>query len=133
MDHYLILRYEDLTIEPEKTLQVLIDFLEIEDDEALRIPTSNGIPWEGNSQFGDKFQGISSKPVGRWKRELDERDATIIESICADYMNRERYEFENKSTLNSRILLWSWRLKQVPALRGDISKMMKQRFGMLPH
>jgi hypothetical protein len=132
-DHYLLLRYEDLTIEPEKTLQELIDFLEIEDDEVLRIPTSDGIPWEGNSQFGDKFQGISSKPVGRWKRELDDRNVNIIESICADNMRKENYEFENKSRLNSIYLLWSWRLKQIPALRGDISRMMKQRFGMLPH
>jgi hypothetical protein len=132
-DDYLILRYEDLTIEPEKTLQELIDFLRIEDDDVLRIPTSDGIPWEGNSQFGDKFQGISSKPVGRWKRELDKRYATIIESICADFMSRESYEFEKKSSINSMIHLWSWRLKQVPALRGDISKMMKQRFGILPH
>lgn len=132
-DHYLILRYEDLTLEPEKTLQELIDFLGIEDDEVLRIPTSNGIPWEGNSQFGDKFQGISSKPVGRWKHELDARDATIVESICAELMSRESYEIENKSPVNSMIHLWRWRLKQVPALRGDISKMMKQRFGMLPH
>jgi hypothetical protein len=132
-DQYLILRYEDLTIEPEKTLQVVVDFLGIVDDEVLRIPTSDGVPWEGNSQFGDKFQGISSKPVGRWKRELDARDASIIESICADYMGRERYDIENKSPINSIIHLWRWRLKQVPALRSDLTKMMKQRFGMLPH
>jgi hypothetical protein len=132
-DHYHMLRYEDLTIESEKTLQELIGFLGIEDDDVLRVPTSDGIPWEGNSQFGDKFQGISSKPVGRWKRELDDRKANIIESICAENMSRESYKFEKKSQLNSLFHLWSWRLRQVPSLRGDISRMMKQRFGMLPH
>lgn len=132
-DHYLLLRYEDLTIEPERSLQELIAFLGIKDDKILRIPTSEGVPWEGNSQFGDKFQGISSKPVGRWKQELAERDVEIIESICADDMERQGYEFEKRSHLKSSLFLWSWRLKQVPALRGDISKMMKQRFGMLPH
>jgi hypothetical protein len=132
-DNYLLLRYEDLTIEPERSLQELIVFLGIKDDKTLRIPTSDGIPWEGNSQFGDKFQGISSKPVGRWKQELNDKDVDIIESICADYMNSEGYDFEKKSHLKSSLLLWSWRLKQVPALREDISKMMRQRFGMLPH
>lgn len=132
-DHYHLLRYEDLTIEPEKTLQELIGFLGIEDDDVLRVPTSDGIPWEGNSQFGDKFQGISSKPVGRWKRELDDRKANIIESICAEYMSIEGYKFEKKSQLNSTLHLWRWRLRQIPALRGDISRMVKQRFGMLPH
>ena len=132
-DHYYLLRYEDLTIEPEKTLQELTSFLGIEDDDVLRIPTSDGNPWEGNSLFGDKFQGISSRPVGRWKGELDKRDVNIIESICAEYMSSKSYEFEKKSQLKSIFHLWSWRLKQVPALRGDISRMMKQRFGMLPH
>ena len=132
-DHYHLLRYEDLTIEPESTLQELTSFLGIEDDNVLRIPTSDGIPWEGNSQFGDKFQGISSRPVGRWKRELDGRNVNIVESICADLMSQEGYELEKKSQLKSIFHLWSWRLKQIPALTGDISRLMKQRFGMLPH
>jgi hypothetical protein len=131
-DHYHLLRYEDLTIEPESTLQELISFLGIQDDNVLRIPTSDGNPWAGNSQFGDKFQGISSRPVGRWKRELDGKKVNIIESLCADLMSQEGYEFELNSKLKSIFHLWSWRLKQVPALRGDISKLMKQRFGMLP-
>jgi hypothetical protein len=48
-------------------------------------------------------------------------------------MGEENYEFENKSHLKSIVHLWRWRIKQVPALRADISRMMKQRFGMLPH
>ena len=132
-DHYFILRYEDLTNDPETSVQELISFLGIDDDGILRIPTSDGKPWEGNSQFGDKFQGISNKPVGRWKHELSVRDVDIIEAICADYMEKQGYEFQKKSPLKSNLFLWSWRLKQVPALRGDISKMIKQRFGMLPH
>ena len=132
-DRYLILRYEDLTNEPKNSLQELIVFLGITDDKILRIPTNDGIPWEGNSLFGDKFQGISNKPVGRWKRELDDRNVNIIESICADYMEIEGYEFQKRSQLKSYFILWKWRLKQVPSLRGDFSTMMKQRFGMLPH
>lgn len=132
-DRYLILRYEDLTNEPEISLQVLIDFLGISDDEILRIPTDNGIPWEGNSQFGDKFQGISNKPVGRWKRELDERNVEIIESICADLMESMGYEFQKKSQIKAKLIVLSWRLKQIPAFREDFSRMVKQRFGVLPH
>ncbi len=132
-DRYLILRYEDLTNEPETSLQVLIDFLGISDDEILRIPTDNGIPWEGNSQFGDKFQGISNKPVGRWKRELDEENVNKIESICAEYLEDMGYEFQKRSQLKAQLILWSWRLKQIPALRADFSEMVRQRFGLVPH
>ncbi len=132
-NRYLILRYEDLTNEPETSLQDLIDFLGIADDEILRIPTDDGVPWEGNSQFGDKFQGISNKPVGRWKRDLDERNVNLIESICADFMESMGYEFQKRSQLKSKLILWSWRLKQMPALRADFSRMVRQRFGALPH
>lgn len=130
---YSILRYEDLTTEPEKSLQELIKFLDIHDDDILRIPTSDGIPWEGNSQFGDKFRGISTKPVGRWKQELSIRNVEIIETICAELMEKQGYELDKKSRLKSYFYILSWAVRQVPALRGDISKLMKQRFGVLPH
>jgi len=131
--NYLILRYEDLTTDPEKSLQQIIAFLGISDEEILRRPTNDGIPWEGNSQYGDKFSGISTKPVGRWKRELSSKNIEIIEAICAESMEILGYEFQNRSRLKSFFYIFSWALKQVPALRGDISKLLKQRFGMLPN
>ena len=131
--NYLILRYEDLTTNPERSLQQIIDFLGISDEEILRIPTSDGIPWEGNSQFGDKFRGISTKPVGRWKRELSSKNTEIVEAICAESMKIIGYESQNRSRLKSFFYIFSWALTQVPALPGDISKVLKKRFGMLPH
>ncbi len=131
--NYLLLRYEDLTTDSEKSLQEIIAFLDIRDEEILRIPTNNGIPWEGNSQFGDKFRGISTKPVGRWKRELFDKNIEIIETICAESMGLLGYESQNRSRLKSYFYIFNWSLRQVPELRSDISKIMKQRFGMLPH
>ena len=131
-DRYLLIRYEDLTTQPEKYLPKVISFLGIEDDQILWIPTSNGKPWEGNSQFGDKFHGISNKPVGRWEKELDAESVDIIESICGELMKREGYRLDRKSQLFSIYYLWRWRLKQIPGLQRDISKMMKKRFGILP-
>lgn len=130
---YLMLRYEDLTKDPETSLLEIIAFLGICDDEILRIPTYNGIPWEGNSQFGDKFRGISTKPVGRWKRELTNKEVEIIEAICADAMEEQGYEYQTHSFLKSYYYVFHWGIRQVPGLRGDISKLIKQRFGILPH
>lgn len=131
-DRYLLIRYEDLTTQPEKYLPKVISFLGIEDDQNLWIPTSNGEPWEGNSQFGDKFYGISNKPVGRWKKDLDAESVEIIESICGELMIVEGYKVDQKSQLSSIYYLWRWRLKQIPALQRDISRLMKKRFGILP-
>jgi hypothetical protein len=131
--NYLMLTYEQLTSDPETVLQKIVEFLGIRDDEILRVPTSNGIPWEGNSQYGDKFQGISKKPVGRWVRELSRNDVDIIETICAGPMGSLGYDFQHRSRFKSYFYIFSWRLKQVPALRGDISKVLKRRFGLLPN
>lgn len=131
--NYLLLRYEDLTADPEKIIQQVIAFLGISDDEILRVPTNNGILWEGNSQYGDKFQGISTKPVGRWRRELSNNSIEIIETICAELMELLGYEFQHRSRIKSFFYVSNWWLKQVPALRSDISKVLKRRFGMLPN
>lgn len=131
-DRYLLIRYEDLTTQPEIYLPKVIAFLGIEDDQILWIPTSNGEPWEGNSQFGDKFHGISDKPVGRWKKELDDESVEIIESISGKLMKVESYKVDQKSQLSSIYYLWKWRLKQIPALQSDISTLLKKRFGILP-
>jgi hypothetical protein len=131
--NYLVIRYEDLTMNPEKSLAEIIAFLGIRDEEILRMPTSNGIPWEGNSQYGDKFDGISSKPVGRWKQELSSKKIEIIEAICSGPMRTLNYELQNRSRLKSIYYVFSWSVKQVPALHSDISKLLKQRFGILPH
>lgn len=130
---YLMLKYEDLTSDPETIIQQIIAFLGIRDEETLRVPTSNGIPWEGNSQYGDKFQGISTKPVGRWKQELSSNQKEVIETICAESMGLLGYDFQRRSRLKSYFYIFNWQLKQVPALRGDISKVLKQRFGTLPN
>jgi hypothetical protein len=130
---YMLLRYEELTTNTEKSLGKIIDFLGISDEKILRIPTSDGVPWEGNSQFDEKFRGISTKPVGRWKRDLSGKNIEIIDSICAESMNNLGYEVQNRSRMKSFIYIFGWTLKQIPALPGDISKVLKQRFGMLPH
>lgn len=132
-ERYSTLRYEDLTIHSEESLQEILKFLDIHDDEILRIPTNDGIPWEGNSLYGDKFRGISAKPVGRWKQELSTRNVEIIETICAEFMEKLGYEIEHKSRIKSYYFILNWAVKQVPALRGDISKLMKKRFGLLPY
>ena len=48
-------------------------------------------------------------------------------------MEKQGYELDKKSRLKSYFYILSWAVRQVPALRGDISKLMKQRFGVLPH
>jgi len=78
-ERYLILRFEDLTNEPEENLRLLRAFLQISWDASLSSPTRAGEEWQGNSMFASQFQGISAAPVSRWKEKLSPDEAALIE------------------------------------------------------
>ena len=89
--HYWMLSYERLVDKPEKFIAELCEFLEIEEHPTLRIPTRNGIPWKGNSMFGDVFEQISTTPVGRWKSELSPSVIALIEAMSGKLMPKFNY------------------------------------------
>jgi len=93
--NYLIIRYEDLVTNLESTLAVVRDFLGIRDDPILRQPTRNGRSWRGNSMFGDRFEGVSAKPVGRFRQTLDPAIVTRLEAALFPEMRQLRYPLEN--------------------------------------
>lgn len=106
---YLVLRYEDLVHELEGTLETLRGFLQIEDHSTLRIPSRAGRAWEGNSMFGDSFQGVSQKPVGRWKDELDPAVVNKLEVLLHSEMKNENYVISEVLALKDR--LWRARFR----------------------
>ncbi|NJN53428.1 MAG: sulfotransferase [Anaerolineae bacterium] len=51
---YMVVRYEDLLIQPMQMMKQVADFLEIEFNDILVMPTSLGQKWQGNSSRGVK-------------------------------------------------------------------------------
>ena len=94
---YLILRYEDLVGNTDETIAKLISFLEISMNENLKMPSLCGIPWSGNSMFGDEFTGISKKPLNRGSQVFIV-DKRIIGLISGSFMNKLGYPVEYNST-----------------------------------
>ncbi|MCJ7824910.1 MAG: sulfotransferase, partial [Anaerolineales bacterium] len=88
---YLLIRYEDLVEEPEQTIAEIIEFLNIEDDPILRQPTRNGQSWGGNSMFGERFEGVSRNPIGRYKSQLDQDTIATLEASLFPEMDRLGY------------------------------------------
>lgn len=131
-NHYRIIRFEDLTQNPEECLQEIIAFLGIRDDDILRKPTNNGIPWAGNSMFNDKFTGISSKPTGRWKLILSADEVNVIEAVCGGNMKKMGYIDQGNVSLKAYLQLLKWNLKQASKLPRDITRIVKRRYGLLP-
>jgi hypothetical protein len=91
-DRYLLLRFEDLTRDPEAKLDELCKFLEINDDPSLRQPVRGGKPWGGNSMFAEKFTTISTAPVGRWAESLKPDEVATLELIAGQVMNQVGYD-----------------------------------------
>ncbi|MEM7463116.1 MAG: sulfotransferase [Pseudomonadota bacterium] len=86
------LRFEDLAADPEKTMQNLVEFLDISFDETLLKPTIQGKNFAGNSYDGLKFGGVSTQNVGRWRERISEKEAMIIEYWMESEMKSAGYE-----------------------------------------
>lgn len=108
-DRYTILRYEDLTRDPQTYLPALKDFLQIEMDASLFSPTRAGERWQGNSMFANRFQEISAEPVARWKEKISPVDAAVIETKSASVMEAFGYSASSAKNIILRIAAhWRW-------------------------
>jgi len=112
-DRYWILRYEDLVLEPERILLQLLDFLGIEDHFALRTPTRAGLDWQGNSMFNETFEGISASPVGRWKSDLSQHDAAIIQLVARKTAQSFGYPVDARKGIADWFKAAAWQLQMM--------------------
>jgi hypothetical protein len=88
---YMLIRYEDFTREPETVIKSLCAFMGISDNASMLTPKRGGRSWEGNSMFDEKFDTISSTPVGRWKDSLTSEELITLETIDRPQMNALGY------------------------------------------
>jgi hypothetical protein len=89
----LIVPYEQLAGEPAKWMQRVCEYLEIDFDPSVVLnPTKAGQSWGGNSAAGVRFSEISTEPVSRWQRELNEDEIGWVEWHCRDLMPEFGYE-----------------------------------------
>lgn len=106
---YMVLRYEDLVNDLDQEIGKVAAFLEIDDHSRLRTPSRAGAPWKGNSMFGDSFNAVSTRPVGRWKSELDPASVSKLEVLLREEMQQEDYSFGEKPTWKDQV--WKARLR----------------------
>ena len=91
-DKYHIIKYEDLTTQPEYYMKIIADFIGIDFNQNLLIPTTFGYSWQGNNFEGVKFKKASNKNVGRWKERIPKEEAMLIEYHFKDIMDHFGYE-----------------------------------------
>ena len=109
-ENYMIVRYEDLVQKPNETLSDICNYLGIYQTDMLWVPTRNGEAWMGNSMFTERFKGISSTPVERWKGSLKPEDAGVIALLAGSLMGVLGYPVEGRIPARAYLRVARWRL-----------------------
>ncbi|MFM7078493.1 MAG: sulfotransferase family protein [Bacteroidota bacterium] len=88
----LLVKYEDLTNEPQKTIQQICTHIGIPFEESML-----DVPVVGSSNFNDSTteRGIASSRKGKWMDELHVAEIKICEKQCASLMEHFNYEPSN--------------------------------------
>ena len=121
-ERYHIIRFEDLVSEPRESMSAVAGFLNLPWDDALLRPTRVGDSWRGNSMFADRYQQVSTAPVGRWKEHILPFDLAILQAVCKPVMVQAGYALANVKLEN---LTFTQRTK---LLKEGVLNQIKQRF-----
>jgi hypothetical protein len=84
-DRVCIIKFEDLVSKTEAVMRYLAEFLDIEFDEILLVPTFNKFPIKAHTSFKVENHGIVNSPLSRYET-LSEQEFDTIER-----MTRETY------------------------------------------
>lgn len=79
--NYIVFKYEDIVNDLKTTMTKVANFLNINFEESLLIPTENGIPGKANSMYSESRKSGAVVKDGinnRWKEELTEYEKKII-------------------------------------------------------
>jgi hypothetical protein len=84
-DRVCIIKFEDLVSKTEAVMRYLTEFLGIEFDEILLVPTFNKFPIKAHTSFKEKNHGIVNSPLSKYRTLSDQEFDTI------ERMTRETY------------------------------------------
>lgn len=90
------IKFENLVIKPEFTLNDICIFLGIKFQKNLVRPTFLGKKYFGNNLDNSKFHKISSRNIGKWRSRLDFKTALYIESLLSPEIISNGYKMNGK-------------------------------------
>lgn len=154
----LLLRYEDLMLDPLGSTGRLAEFLQMNVDIAqhlknLRFNREDGKTWYHNSSFVDSkiagsdgwdrsaqplYDYFDPRPVSRWREILGKKEQQTINALSGPLMARVGYDTAAvpvSVTVSSRVQWMGWQVRQrvrpylPPALRPNLRKPLKTAVG----
>ena len=107
---YLVIRYEDLVSEPEKTIQAVCEFLEVEYDLAM-VKMEHVARFSDDEPFEPRSSPLSTKYIGRFQQSLMPGQIAYIQSFSKSLMKIFGYPLVKTHTpwqerLKNHLILW---------------------------
>lgn len=95
IDHYLVVRYEDILTNTETIMKDVAQFLGIPYNDRLLLPSHLGEQWGGNSTSGKKFRSVSAGNLDKWKNEILPVEIKCVNNVAKKTIHSLRYPFIN--------------------------------------
>lgn len=102
--NYTVIRYEDLTFQPEETMRNVARNLHISYSDDLLCPTVGGITWGGNSVYLVKREGLSPATVGTGHASATALERAAIERETASLALAFGYEVNRPTQTRASLL-----------------------------
>lgn len=109
-EKYMVVRYEDLTQDPETHMRKIAEFMGVSFHEKMLIPTYYGLPWKGNNFDGLKFTKPSAVNVNKWKERINDHEAKVVEFYFSDMMQEWGYDpvFSSEEQAKAAMEHYKW-------------------------
>ena len=105
-DNFKLIRYEDLTTQPEHTISEICNFIGLDYEEEMINPNyyrdGKDNSWTDNSAY-DTASKITAKFKDKWKEILSSKELQYVEDLCQIEMNKLGYERETELRLRESI------------------------------
>ena len=90
----MLVRYEDIILNPVETIKRITDFIEVQYVPAMLEPHNfkkrNGATWRPNSTC-DINIGLNTAPLSYWRNALNECQIAVLEYLCFNNLLRMKY------------------------------------------
>jgi len=94
-----VVRYEDLVLQPQRTIENVIHFLGEDWDDALLDHSSIQSDFRDPLMFPQSAQAtqkIATDSIGRWQRDLSSHDRTCFKALAGDLLIELGYAIDNE-------------------------------------
>ena len=87
----LLIKYEDFTFNPDKTINEIASFLNIELGSLQETEKGKSMGVQNMSHHQNLSKPISTSSIGKWKKELSQGQISYVQSLIEENLNRFNY------------------------------------------